>query len=74
MIPYEHLTSRFFQPSSRAWKREVDLQNYKPDDRPRNTRDAALIDRYLMINDTMSKATMLMTLIIGLIAGPAVSL
>ena len=29
---------------------------------------------YLTINDTMSNATMLMTLIMGLIAGPAVSL
>lgn len=29
---------------------------------------------YLTIKETISKATMLMTLIIGLIAGPAVSL
>jgi hypothetical protein len=35
MIPYEHLTSRFFQPSSRAWKREARQERDTQDVRDR---------------------------------------
>jgi hypothetical protein len=40
----------------------------------RKTNDENRTFRYLTISETIKSATMLMTLIIGLIAGPAVSL
>ncbi len=40
----------------------------------RKTNDENRAFRYLTISETIKSATMLMTLIIGLIAGPAVSL
>ena len=40
----------------------------------RKTNDESRAFRYLTISETIKSATMLMTLIIGLIAGPAVSL
>jgi hypothetical protein len=80
VIPYNHLTPRFFQPSSQDGNseatyvnREGDLRDVRNSQTPQK-RDALDDSRRHTSNDTMSNATMLMTLIIGLIAGPAVSL
>ena len=64
MTRFCHLTLGSSNASRRLQKGPQPAGNVKPRSR----------SAYLTINETISKATMLMTLIIGLIAGPAVSL